>query len=751
MNGDEGSDIGSAEVLKTFCGTVMSSNVLEDHPVLVRELKKLNLKALGMTYDEYLRSRDHTSEIIPIQLEVQLANFIAITKDRLPSEPSDSKDVWMRSLARGVSITWEAHLEVLEDGRVCGSEADLDNGEEHGLDMSVPLDVKVQSHTQRQIDELTEPEFLLGLLQPEPINGVIKYVGTLLAYLPRCRDKLLLTLSVFVTSATSPYNLLEQAYTWWTHPNATREPTLEMSLYLEVLSRVLQTMVDDEFFDPKNRIFSLAMIQSTADRLKVLACILLSTAYCQDLVARVLQQIQIRDSRRPFLPRDYWITANNFPMPTLTPQIALEAFQEDEEEDEHPIRHSRYQAKWYSSPRVRLLNDFPFFFAFSTRLETLQALITADSEKRGFNDFFNRATRHHVVCRREHEFEDGFGALWQIGGGIKGPLSVDYRDIHGMQEAGIDGGGLTKEFLTAVCKQAFHPSFGLFIETPERSLYPNPASSSRTPEKLQQYEFLGRIIAKCIYAGILVDVTFAPFFLLNWVGKSAYLDDLQAMDKDLYTGLIQLKNYTGDVENDLSLDFTVNEQKGSGRKATVNLLPDGSQVPVTRANRLQYIHLICHYKLNARLSKQSKAFVRGMADVLDLRWLGMFNQTEMQALVGGAPVPIDIDDLRRNTVYGGFDEQDPAVRIFWDVVREFDNEERRKLVKFVTSTPRPPLLGFKELNPKFSLRNAGSDVQRLPTASTCVNLLKLPNYTTHEQMRRKLRLSITAEAGFDLS
>lgn len=33
--------------------------------------------------------------------------------------------------------------------------------------------------------------------------------------------------------------------------------------------------------------------------------------------------------------------------------------------------------------------------------------------------------------------------------------------------------------------------------------------------------------------------------------------------------------------------------------------------------------------------------------------------------------------------------------------------------------------GFKELNPKFALRDAGIDTARLPTASTCVNLLKV--------------------------
>jgi hypothetical protein len=42
--------------------------------------------------------------------------------------------------------------------------------------------------------------------------------------------------------------------------------------------------------------------------------------------------------------------------------------------------------------------------------------------------------------------------------------------------------------------------------------------------------------------------------------KSNFLDDLASLDPDLYNGLIQLKNYTGDVEKDLSLTFAIDEQ-----------------------------------------------------------------------------------------------------------------------------------------------------------------------------------------------
>jgi ubiquitin-protein ligase E3 C len=124
-----------------------------------------------------------------------------------------------------------------------------------------------------------------------------------------------------------------------------------------------------------------------------------------------------------------------------------------------------------------------------------------------------------------------------------------------------------------------------------------------------------------------------------------------------------------------------------------------------------------------------------------------------QPLAGGVDRPIDVADLQRNTVYGGWEgeEAHPTIRAFWRVVNSFDATQRSKLVKFVTSCARPPLLGFSELNPKFAVRNGGTDETRLPTASTCVCLLKLPAYSDEQNLKDKLLYAINSEAGFDLS
>lgn len=163
-----------------------------------------------------------------------------------------------------------------------------------------------------------------------------------------------------------------------------------------------------------------------------------------------------------------------------------------------------------------------------------------------------------------------------------------------------------------------------------------------------------------------------------------------------------------------------------GVTRSVDLKPNGSNISVTRENRLEYIALVSYYRLTRQIKRQSEAFFEGLSEIIDPKWLRMFNQQELKVLVGGAEEPVDIDDLRRNVVYGGlYDEEHPTIRMFWRIVKGLDQEKRKGLLRFVTSCGRPPLLGFKELNPKFAIRDAGQDQTRLPTASTCVNLLKV--------------------------
>lgn len=197
---------------------------------------------------------------------------------------------------------------------------------------------------------------------------------------------------------------------------------------------------------------------------------------------------------------------------------------------------------------------------------------------------------------------------------------------------------------------------------------------------------------------------------------------------------------------------------GSGhRTVTKELRPGGSQIPVTNQNRLVYISYIARYRLQLQPQYQTNAFLQGLGQIIQPAWLSMFNQAELQTLVSGENADIDVEDLRRNTQYGGVytigddNQEHPTVQLFWRVMHGMNNEERQKVLRFVTSTPRAPLLGFSHLNPRFSIRDSSDDQERLPSTSTCVNLLKLPRYSSAETLRSKLLYAVSSGAGFDLS
>jgi ubiquitin-protein ligase E3 C len=272
-----------------------------------------------------------------------------------------------------------------------------------------------------------------------------------------------------------------------------------------------------------------------------------------------------------------------------------------------------------------------------------------------------------------------------------------------------------------------------------------------------------------LYEGILVDIGFAGFFLRKWAasgaagtesGYRANINDLRDLDESLYQGLLKLKNYPGNVE-DFSLDFTITDTVSlpgaPTQTITRELMQGGADIPVTNENRPLYVAYVARHRLTNQPKHQTQAFLKGLGEIINPKWLSMFNQSELQTLIGGDASEIDVEDLRRNTQYGGVYQigddglEHPTVRLFWRVLKELDDADRRKVLKYVTSTPRAPLLGFSQLNPRFSIRDAGSDEERLPSTSTCVNLLKLPRYSTATTLRQKLLYAVNSGAGFDLS
>ncbi|KAJ0182387.1 hypothetical protein K1T71_001756 [Dendrolimus kikuchii] len=402
---------------------------------------------------------------------------------------------------------------------------------------------------------------------------------------------------------------------------------------------------------------------------------------------------------------------------------------------------------------VTILREIPFVVPFATRVLIFQGLLLREKHDHWYEmTNFNEGPSINISVRRTHLYEDAFDKLSpENEPDMKLKLRVQLINQAGAEEAGVDGGGLFREFLSELLKSAFDPNRGLFRLTKDNMLYPNPGVHLLYDDFPMHYYFVGRMLGKALYENLLVEIPLAEFFLGKLCSsREADVHALAWLDPALYRGLLLLKAHRAEDLPDLGLDFTILSDE-LGEQRIEELKPGGANIPVTAENRIEYIHLVADYKLNRQIRSQCNAFKRGLTAVVNGEWLRMFSCRELQLLISGAEVPIDLEDLKRHTQYGGgFTDTHPTVQCFWKVVENFTDDQRRQLLKFVTSCSRPPLLGFKDLEPPFCIQSVGAS-DRLPSSSTCMNLLKLPEFNTEELLAEKLLYAIQAGAGFELS
>lgn len=84
--------------------------------------------------------------------------------------------------------------------------------------------------------------------------------------------------------------------------------------------------------------------------------------------------------------------------------------------------------------------------------------------------------------------------------------------------------------------------YGLFSQTStsERLLIPN-TTARFLDNGIQMIEFLGRIVGKALYEGILLDFYFSHVFVHKLLGRYSFLDELSTLDPELYRNLMYVK------------------------------------------------------------------------------------------------------------------------------------------------------------------------------------------------------------------
>ncbi|KAH0516907.1 Ubiquitin-protein ligase E3B [Microtus ochrogaster] len=530
-----------------------------------------------------------------------------------------------------------------------------------------------------------------------------------------------------------------------------------------------------------------------------------------------------RDCRRRFAPEDHWLRKD------LKPWVLFQELDKDRRRAQLILQH------------------IPHVVPHKNRVLLFRNMVTKEKEKLGLVET-SSASPHvtHITIRRSRMLEtpgfadavlltveilswkDGYEQLRQLSQhAMKGVIRVKFVNDLGVDEAGIDQDGVFKEFLEEIIKRVFDPALNLFKTTSgDERLYPSPTSYIHE-NYLQLFEFVGKMLGKAVYEGIVVDVPFASFFLSQMLGHHhsifySSVDELPSLDSEFYKNLTSIKlrltassihmtrdlcrkvgpvalrglsrredlhlypyklqcflsvpqRYDGDIA-DLGLTLSYDEDV-MGQLVCHELVPGGKTIPVTNENKISYIHLMAHFRMHTQIKNQTAALISGFRSIIKPEWIRMFSTPELQRLISGDNAEIDLEDLKKHTVYyGGFHGSHRVIIWLWDILAsDFTPDERAMFLKFVTSCSRPPLLGFAYLKPPFSIRcvevsddqdtgdTLGSVLRgfftirkrepggRLPTSSTCFNLLKLPNYSKKSVLREKLRYAISMNTGFELS
>ncbi|MCJ1474222.1 Ubiquitin fusion degradation protein 4 [Lambiella insularis] len=451
---------------------------------------------------------------------------------------------------------------------------------------------------------------------------------------------------------------------------------------------------------------------------------------------------------------------------------------------------------------------YPFLFPFETRHLFLQstsfgysrsmtrwqnAQSTDDSRRDRHRDerpFLGRLQRQKVRISRTRILESAVKVM-ELYGASPSVLEVEY-----FEEVGT-GLGPTLEFYSTVSKEFSKKKIKLWRENETSSkddfafgklgLFPAPMSAGQAETEngkkvLHLFKMLGKFVARSMLDSRIIDISLNPTFFKIGVQSSTVplsLGTVRSVDADLATSLKLLKQFAslkkvidestqltptqkalaasqvdihGTRVEDLGLDFTL-----PGYPA-IELIENGANIPVTIDNIGTYVEKVIDYTLGTGVQRQVDAFRAGFSRVFPYSALRSFTPAELVMLFGRVEEDWTIETLMDSIKADhGFNMDSKSVRNLLQTMSELSPAQRRDFLQFVTGSPKLPIGGFKSLTPMFTVVCKPSEPpytsdDYLPSVMTCVNYLKLPDYTDLDVMRKRLYTAIREGQGaFHLS
>lgn len=313
------------------------------------------------------------------------------------------------------------------------------------------------------------------------------------------------------------------------------------------------------------------------------------------------------------------------------------------------------------------------------------------------------------------------------------PLRIEF-----IGEVGIDAGGLQREWFSILFARLLDDALGLFMNCHRnnQSVAINPNSIECTADHLLYFRGIGRLLGRALLEGHVMQARLCLPILKHFLGVPITFSDLQYVDPEIYNSMKWIRE--NDDIDALDLTFCVTEIR-SDRPFVIDLVPDGRDIAVTDANKLEYLHLKLRYLMLDRYAEQLQALSLGLFEVVPQENLMVFDYQELELVLCGLP-EIDIADWRRNTHVAPSFGDSPVTSWFWEVIGDLSEEERARFLQFCTGSSRVPVQGFKGLTSydgricPFTLRPISHQTTGFPKVHTCFNRVELPLYATKREL-----------------
>uniref|UniRef100_A0A4W3JVW8 HECT-type E3 ubiquitin transferase n=1 Tax=Callorhinchus milii TaxID=7868 RepID=A0A4W3JVW8_CALMI len=354
-----------------------------------------------------------------------------------------------------------------------------------------------------------------------------------------------------------------------------------------------------------------------------------------------------------------------------------------------------------------------------------------------------------LIIRRDHLLEGTFN---QVMAYSRKDLQRNKLYVTFVGEEGLDYSGPSREFFFLLSQELFNPYYGLF-EYSANDTYTVQISpmSAFVENHLEWFRFSGRILGLALIHQYLLDAFFTRPFYKALLRLPCDLSDLEYLDEEFHQSLQWMKD--NDITDILDLTFTVNEEV-FGQVTERELKTGGANIQVTEKNKKEYIERMVKWRVERGVVQQTEALVRGFYEVVDSRLVSVFDARELELVIAGT-AEIDLNDWRNNTEYrSGYHDGHIVIRWFWAAVEHFNNEQRLRLLQFVTGTSSIPYEGFAALRGSNGLRRfcieKWGKVTSLPRAHTCFNRLDLPPYPSYSMLYEKLLTAVEETSTFGL-